>query len=184
MENPYKVLGVSPKATDAEIKKAYRELAKKYHPDNYIDSPLADIASEKMKRINEAYATITKEREAKASHEEDGKRGTVIHSEAEIRARYLITEGRISEAEIVLNRVDKSEQTAEWHYLMGVLCVRKGLLFEARNHAEMANKMEANNDEYMAFLKNVSQTAKSMEKSECSFRDVCRTLCGGDICKP
>lgn len=47
MTDPYRVLGVAPDAPDDEIKKAYRELAKKYHPDNYTDSPLADIASEK-----------------------------------------------------------------------------------------------------------------------------------------
>ena len=57
MSDPYKVLGVSPNATDDEIKTAYRELAKKYHPDNYAESPLADLASEKMKEINEAYDT-------------------------------------------------------------------------------------------------------------------------------
>ena len=55
MSDPYKVLGVSPSATDEEIKTAYRELAKKYHPDNYAGSPIADLASEKMKEINEAY---------------------------------------------------------------------------------------------------------------------------------
>ena len=58
MNNPYEVLGVSETATDEEVKAAYRNLAKKYHPDNYTDSPLADVAEQKMKEINEAYDMI------------------------------------------------------------------------------------------------------------------------------
>ena len=61
MNDPYQILGVSGNATDEEIKKAYRELARKYHPDNYHDNPLADLAQEKMKEINAAYEQITKE---------------------------------------------------------------------------------------------------------------------------
>ncbi|MBP5610244.1 MAG: DnaJ domain-containing protein, partial [Clostridia bacterium] len=63
MKDPYQILGISPSATDEEVKEAYRNLARKYHPDNYTaDNPLADLATEKIQEINEAYDTIKNQR--------------------------------------------------------------------------------------------------------------------------
>ena len=67
MRDPYQVLGVPSTATDEEVKKAYRDLARKYHPDNYHDNPLADLAQERMKEINEAYEEIQTQRKRGAS---------------------------------------------------------------------------------------------------------------------
>ena len=55
MKDPYKVLGIPTNASEAQIKEAYRELAKKYHPDKYQDNPLSELAEEKFQEVNEAY---------------------------------------------------------------------------------------------------------------------------------
>ena len=81
MNDPYKVLNVSPSASDEEVKKAYRDLARKYHPDNYHDNPLADLAQEKMKEINEAYETVQSQRKAavgRSAEAETARRATAI----------------------------------------------------------------------------------------------------------
>ena len=63
MTNPYEVLGISPSATDEEVKKAYRELSRKYHPDSYVNNPLAELAEEKFKEVQQAYEQIMKQRQ-------------------------------------------------------------------------------------------------------------------------
>lgn len=71
MKDPYKVLGVDQNATDEQIKNAYRELVKKYHPDRYLNNPLADLANEKMQEVNKAYETINNIRSGKQSAEQN-----------------------------------------------------------------------------------------------------------------
>ena len=63
MINPYGVLGVSPSATDEEIKKAYRALSRKYHPDANINNPNKMQAEEKFKEVQQAYEQIMRERQ-------------------------------------------------------------------------------------------------------------------------
>ena len=60
--DPYEVLGVARDASEDEIKKAYRELAKKYHPDRYVDNPLSELAEDKFKEVQQAYDAIMEER--------------------------------------------------------------------------------------------------------------------------
>ena len=59
MMDPYQVLGVSRSASDEEIKKAYRSLSRKYHPDANINNPHKDEAEEKFKEVNEAYQVLS-----------------------------------------------------------------------------------------------------------------------------
>ena len=68
MRDPYSVLGVSPNATDEEIKKAYRRLSRKYHPDANINNPHTDEAEEKFKEIQQAYKSIVSGEADRASY--------------------------------------------------------------------------------------------------------------------
>ena len=102
MRDPYQVLGVPSTATDEEVKKAYRNLAKKYHPDNYHDDPLADLAQEKMKEINEAYEEIQNQRKRGASGDGYGAYGG-SYDPAIQRIRLAIRQGNLNLAEELLN---------------------------------------------------------------------------------
>lgn len=149
--DPYKVLNVSPDASDAEIKKAYRELARKYHPDHYHGSALEDMAEEKMKEINEAYAMIQKQRKGGTSQQANGysssynqQGGSSNPLFQQIRA--AISQGNLDYAERLLMQTDL--RTAEWHFLMGSVHYRRGWLDEAMQEFEMACGMDPNNQEY------------------------------------
>ena len=102
MADPYKVLGVQPSASDEEIKDAYRKLAKKYHPDQYADSPLKDLADEKMKEINEAYDAVTAMRRGGGGYSAyNGAQNPVggNRNSGFSDVRSLIMSGRIADAE-------------------------------------------------------------------------------------
>ena len=72
MTDPYSVLGVSPNASDDEVKRAYREMSRKYHPDSYSDNPLSELAEEKFKEVQEAYKEIMDMREGRSSGYQGG----------------------------------------------------------------------------------------------------------------
>ena len=127
MNDPYQVLGVSESASDEEIKKAYRELARKYHPDNYHDNPLADLAQEKMKEINAAYEEINRRRGAggggrQTSGYSGGYQQYGQHSGSSVlqQVRIAIQTGNLSRAEALL--ANFSDHNAEWHFLRGAVC--------------------------------------------------------------
>lgn len=160
MNDPYQVLGVPQTATDEEIKKAYRNLARKYHPDNYHDSPLADLAQEKMKEINAAYEQITKERSGRGSgsggYRQSAYGGygyggqSYSGSSAFQQVRYAIQLGDLSRAEALL--ANCSDHNAEWNFLMGAVCYRRGRMDEAKRYYQTACQMDPNDPEYQRAL--------------------------------
>lgn len=177
MDDPYKVLGVSPGATDEEVKAAYRELAKKYHPDKYVNNPLADLASEKMKEINMAYDQIQKMRSGGGQssygsqsggnygygnyggYSSDGySPGSGRSSSGKYQnVREMINAGRIAEAQSVLESVAGSERDAEWHFLKGCVAYRSGWVNEAYLEFQNAVQMDGSNSEYREALEQLKR---------------------------
>jgi molecular chaperone DnaJ len=149
MTDPYKILGVSQNATDDEIKTAYRNLAKKYHPDNYGDNPLADLAMEKMKEINEAYDQVEKMRQGGANKQGSSYQGSNGYSNSNLKGvRDMISEGRLAEAQALLDKIPTSERIAEWYFLRGSIFYKSGWINEAYNYFQTAYNMEPSNSEY------------------------------------
>ena len=208
MTDPYKVLGVSRDAADDDIKKAYRALARKYHPDNYAGSDLADLAGEKMKEINEAYDQIQKERANKnasgSAYGGYGGSGFSYSGSSSYtgggtatlgRIRMLINSGRFSEAGILLDSIPQGERGAEWNYLKGCTLLQRGWYHDAQKYFEIACYMDPGNAEYQAALQNMRSSAGQYGKTYtnvggCSTCDLCTGLvcadclcecCGGDL---
>ena len=198
--DPYKVLGVSRNASDDEIKKAYRDLARKYHPDAYINNPLADLAQEKMKQINEAYDMIQKEREGGSSsyggRQTNGNAGSNYGGSGEFaRVRQLIAMGTVDAAMAIL--ANSSNRNAEWHFLMGSANVRRGWYDEARKYFTTAVAMDPGNAEYRAAMDRMNEggnpyyrttganMAGGVSPCDCCSSLICADCCcecmGGDL---
>ena len=158
MKDPYQVLGVSPNATDDEVKAAYRALARKYHPDNYVNNPLADLATEKMKEINEAYEAIQTMRKSgggssrgyqqPSSSYQGGYSQQRSANGQFMDIRRMIDAGRISEAEELLDGIPSHARSAEWFFLKGHISYKRGWLDQAMNQFSTACRMDPSNQEY------------------------------------
>lgn len=149
MADPYQVLQVSPGASDDEVKAAYRELVRKYHPDNFNDNPLSDLATEKMQEINEAYDQIIAAR--KTAGQSNGNpfyQGRAAGDNQFSDIRRLINDRRITEAEELLDGVPRASRDAEWHFLKGTVQQFRGWLDDAYENYAAACNMDPANGEY------------------------------------
>ena len=178
IQDPYKVLGLSPGASDDEVKAAYKRLAKKYHPDVNQGSAEAEA---RMKEINSAYAQIIKNKNGAAGGYESayggagGYRGSSGYGayggyagdqeSPQMRAAMnYINTGYYREALNVLEGI--SEHTARWYYLSAVANMQLGNRLLAVNHARQAVNMEPNNFEYqrlLSFLEGGAETYRARE---------------------
>ena len=196
MRDPYQVLGVPSTATDEEVKKAYRDLARKYHPDNYHDNPLADLAQERMKEINEAYEAVQSQRKAARAGGYSGgyggyqagyQSGYQSGGSRYQRIRMAISQGNLNLAEELLNAM--TDHDAEWSFLKGAICYRRGCLDEARRYYQNAVNMDPDNQEYQRAL-DIAEGRSTAYRPEgydnvttgtCGNGD-CLRLCGATLC--
>lgn len=151
MKNPYEILEIKEGASKEEIKRAYREMAKKYHPDQYGDNPLRDLAEDKMRELNEAYDYLmknTSDTESYTGSSYNNNSGSYTGANREIYndIRRDLQRGDLGEAESKLNRI--TVRDAEWNYLMGVLFIRRGWYDNAFNHISTACNLDPSNREY------------------------------------
>ena len=189
MKDPYSVLGIDKNATEEQIKDAYRELARKYHPDNYTDNPLSDLASEKMKEINEAYDEIMNRRRNKGKNTYNGSYQNAASDFPEVRS--LINQNRLEQAQEVLDGVPPQNRNAEWYFLNGTVLYRRGWFDQAYTSFATACRMEPMNPEYRNAMNNASRQAGAHYNNPyrttytgggCNACDVCNTLICADCC--
>ncbi|MBZ4670272.1 MAG: DnaJ related protein [Oscillospiraceae bacterium] len=198
MNDPYRVLGVSPNATDEQIRDAYRELSKKYHPDLHSQSPLADLAEEKMKEINAAYDEIMNMRRGGQNsggysynqYNQGGYSQSQYYGDfAEIRRQ--IQNGNYTVADSMLDN-PSVPRNAEWSFLKGSVCYARGWLNEAFTHFTNAVNQDPGNAEYRAAYNQMMQARNgNMNGSPyryygspggCSTCDMCQGLICADCC--
>lgn len=211
-KNPYDVLGVSQNASDDEVKKAYRDLSRKYHPDANVDNPLADLAEEKFKEVQEAYDEIMRQRSSGGgsgyrggySYGYQGGSGQQSYNgsqDVEMQAAInYINNGRYQEALNVLNRMPN--RTSMWYYASAFANAGLGNNILAREQAATAVNMEPNNIQYRQLLNRLEMNGQRYQSNPfgggyygggagCGTGNLCCDLCladqlcecmGGDLC--
>lgn len=182
MINPYQVLGVSPNASDDEIKKAYRNLSRKYHPDANINNPNKAQAEEKFKEVQQAYDQIMKEKQSGgyggyagygsagstyggAGFGGSGSAGGYRYSYGSNRsttgsprmqaAANYISNRHYAEALNVLKDIPFAERNARWYYYSSMANQGVGNNIAAVEHAKRAVEMEPSNFEYRQYLQHL-----------------------------
>jgi len=200
--NPYKVLGISEDASQEEIRAAYLKLVKKYHPDKYVDNPLKELATEKLKEINEAYEMLTKKGGSSSANRAHG--GSYSSSSGYsgsgssysgpssadfARARAFINQNNLQAAKQVLDSINV--RNAEWYYLYGIIYLRQGWYDKAREYLGRAYEQEPGNAEYRNAYTAICNSGNPFGRTShtggssgggCSGCDVCSSLLCADCC--
>ena len=188
--DPYEVLGVSRGASDEEIKKAYRNLSRKYHPDANINNPNKDQAEERFKMVQQAYDQIMKEKEqgqgfygGYGTGGFGGYQGNTSYGNSNYEnymraaANYIQT-GHFREALNVLNSIEN--RNAMWHYYSAIANNGMGNNVSALEHARQACAMEPSNYHYRMLLSQLEGGGTWYRNQQGTYRQY--NMGGSDIC--
>ncbi|MBP1924556.1 curved DNA-binding protein CbpA [Sedimentibacter acidaminivorans] len=187
MKDPYEVLGLQRSATKEEVKHAYRKLAKKYHPDMNVDNPLADLAEEKFKEIQQAYDDIMNG--ASSSYQTNNAYYNNDSNSSFTAVRQQVNVGRYQDAIRALNKI--SDRNAEWNFLMGVCYVNLGSTGQGVQFVQRAVSMNPANMEYQNFLNQIMNMQRTYQNRTYNYgrggsnsTDCCTQLiCADCLCE-
>jgi len=180
MRNPYEVLGVKENATESEIKKAYRELVKKYHPDRYRDNPLSDLAEEKLREVNEAYDTIMGKSTGRNSYyrsESEGQNYGDIYQ----RVREHINNRSFEQAEEILD--SNNDGTAAWYYFKGLVFMGRGWHERGISYLQRAVAMDPDNLEFRQTLNRAGSKSRNYSANPYNRGNYQGDNCMDNICQ-
>ncbi|MEG0979626.1 MAG: DnaJ domain-containing protein [Oscillospiraceae bacterium] len=167
MKNPYEILGIPDDASNEEIKKAYKQLAKKYHPTNFDNNPVSDVAQSKMKELNDAYDFIlaqkmNRENSSYTQQDTENTESPLYGVQTQYPdVRMHIDNDRLDDAITILDGIPVEVRTAEWFYLKGVIHKKRGWLEEAYNNFKIANDMDPYNDDYKNAVDEIAGSQKA-----------------------
>ena len=154
--NPYEVLGVSRNASIDEIKKAYKELSRKYHPDSYVGNPLSSLAEEKFKQVQEAYDAIMKEKNGDYNYADNYNNNGYSNSESGEMAEVYNLLGRRAYSQALSLLDSMPNRNAKWYYYSAIAQVGLGNNLRGMEYARMSVSMEPNNIEYQNLVNRLS----------------------------